>query len=294
MSVTVDVALLLHFIQVADDASFSAAARALGTTTATVSRSVAKLEASVGSRLLHRTTRRVSLTTAGRALYDRTAPHVRALRHAAREMPEQQEEPAGVLKLAAPFGLAATLLGSIIARFIERYPKVHVQAELGSRMVDLAGEGFDVALRSDRGPIKDSSLTARRLAPRGELGAYAAAGYLSRRGQPSGLASSGHDWLVAGPLRRVLGFPASVTPRVVADDFLFLRSVALSGGGIATLPSFMAQDHVASGELVRVLPSLRVNIGGLVMLYSSSRPLARKVAAFRDFLVEAMRSEWSD
>jgi DNA-binding transcriptional LysR family regulator len=97
---------------------------------------------------------------------------------------------------------------------------------------------------------------------------------------------------VAGPLRRAFDFPATVTPKVVANDFLFLRGVAASGGGIATLPSFIAQPYVASGDLVRVLPSLRVSVGGLLLLYSSTRPLARKIAAFRDFMVEVTQREW--
>jgi len=292
MDATIDVGLLLHFVEVADAASFSGAARTLGTTTATVSRSVAKLEESVGSRLFHRTTRRVSLTTAGTALYERTAPHVRALAHATREMPEHQHEPAGTLKLTAPYDLGATFLGSVLARFIALYPKVQVQAEFSSQLIDMAAEGFDVALRGESGKHQDASLTARRLVPRSELGLYAAPSYLARRGSPRGVASTDHDWLVAGPLRRAFDFPATLTPRIVANDFLFLRGVAAAGGGLATLPSFIAQPHVESGALVRVLPSLRVSVGGLVLLYSSTRPLARKIAAFRDFMVDVMQREW--
>jgi DNA-binding transcriptional LysR family regulator len=292
MNVTVDVSLLAAFVEVADAKSFSGAARVLGTTTATVSRSIAKLEESVGSRLFHRTTRRVSLTTAGTALYERTAEHVRALTHATRELPEHQSEPAGTLKLTAPYDLGATFLADVIARFIALYPKVQVHAELGSRMVDFGAEGFDVAIRAERGKHRDTSLTARRLVPRGELSLYASPSYLAKRGSPRGLASPDHDWLVAGPLLRAFDFPKTLTPRTVANDFLFLRAVATSGGGIATLPSFIAQPYVASGDLVRVLPALRVNVGGLVMLYSSTRPLARKIAAFRDFLVEVIQKEW--
>jgi len=284
--------LLATFVEVADAASFSGAARILGTTTATVSRSIAKLEESVGSRLFHRTTRRVSLTTAGAALYERTAAHVRALTHATRELPEHQAEPAGTLKLTAPYDLGATFLGSVIARFIALYPKVQVHAEFGSRVVDLAGEGFDIAIRGDTGKHKDTSLTARRLVSRGELNLYASPRYLAKRGTPLSLASPDHDWLVAGPLLRAFDFPKTLVPRTIANDFLFLRSVAASGGGVATLPSFIAQPFVATGDLVRVLPSVRVNVGGLAMLYSSTRPLARKIAAFRDFLVQVVQREW--
>jgi len=292
MPVTLDVSLIAAFVEVADATSFSGAARILQTTTATVSRDVAKLEEAVGSRLFHRTTRRVSLTTAGTTLYERTAEHMRALTRATRELPERQAEAAGTLKLTAPYDLGATFLADVIARFIAVYPKVQVQAEFGSRAVDLAAEGFDIAIRSDRAKHKDLSLSARRLVPQGELSLYAAPSYLAKRGSPRRLASPDHDWLVAGPLLRMLDFPKEVKPRILANDFLFLRAVAASGSGIATLPSFMAQPLVATGELVRVLPAVRVNVGGLIMLYSSTRPLARKVAAFRDFIVEVVRREW--
>src|SRR6187397_1597800 len=187
MDVTMNASLLATFVEVADAASFSGAARILGTTTATVSGGIAKLEESVGSRLFHRTTRKVSLTTAGTALYERTATHVRALTHATRELPEHQAEPAGTLKLTAPYDLGATFLGSVIARFIVLYPKVQVHAEFGSRVVDLAAEGFDIAIRGDTGKHKDTSLTARRLVPRGDLSLYAAPSYLAKRGSPRSL-----------------------------------------------------------------------------------------------------------
>jgi DNA-binding transcriptional LysR family regulator len=232
------------------------------------------------------------LTTAGSALYERTAVHLHALAHATHELPEHQSEPAGTLKITAPYDLGATFLGSVIARFTLRYPKVQVHAEFSSQRVDLAAEGFDVAIRGDIGKHKDTSLTARRLVQRGELSLYGSPSYIARRGSPRALSSSEHDWLVAGPLRRAFDFPATVTPKIVANDFLFLRGVAAAGGGIATLPSFIAQPYVASGDLVRVLPSIRVNAGGLVLLYSSTRPLARKVAAFRDFMVEVTAREW--
>jgi DNA-binding transcriptional LysR family regulator len=253
---------------------------------------VAVLEESVGARLFHRTTRKVSLTTAGRALNDRTAAHVRALVKVTTELPEQHDEPSGTLKLTAPSDLGATFLSGAIARFVALYPKVQIEAELGSRVVDLAGEGFDIAFRGDSVEHQDSSLTMRRLVQSAELSLYAGPGYLARRGTPHELAAQEHDWLIAGPLRRALELPETLVAKVVANDFLFLRGVAASGGGIATLPTFVAEPYVASGDLVRVLPSVRLNVGGLVMLYSSEPPLARKVAAFRDFMVDVMKREW--
>ena len=287
MNATVNPALLSSFIEVADAASFSRAARSLRVTTATVSRNIATLEDAVGSRLFHRTTRRVAPTTAGTALYERTVAHVRALRAALEDFPEHQQEPAGTLKLTAPYDLGATILGGVIARFTTRYPRVHVQAEFSSRVVDLAAEGFDVALRGDTRKQGDRSLTARCLIRRGELAFYAAPTYLARRGTPRAVASEDHAWLVPGPLRRLLDLPKGFTPRVVADDFMFLRGIAQGGGGVAMLPSFVAEPAVVNGDLVRVLPNVRLSAGGLFLFYSPRQPLPSKIAVFRDFLVHA-------
>lgn len=293
MSVTIDMALLATFVSVADGASFSGAARAAGTTTATVSRSIAKLEEAVGSRLFHRTTRRVSLTTAGKALHERVEGHVRGLVDVLKDLPERHAEPAGILKITAPYDLGSTVLGSVMTRFMTRFPKVQVHAEFTSRAVDLGAEGFDVALRGDSVRHRDSSLTARRLVPRAELGLFAAPSYLARRGAPRDVTSLEHDWLVAGLSAKMFDFPAKVVPKIVANDFLFLAIVAESGGGIATLPIFIAQPYVASGGLIRTVPAVRVHAGGLVMLYSARRPLAHKVVAFRDFMIDVVRREWA-
>lgn len=294
MSVAIDLALVGAFIEVAEASSFSKAARALGTTTATASRSVARLEESMGTRLFHRTSRKVSLTSAGVALYERTASHFRALKSAAQELPEQQTEPAGVLKLTAPYDLGATILGGLIARFAIRYPKVRIVAEFSSRNVDLGAEGFDVAIRSDHLKVADPSWAVRRLVRKTELNFYASATYLARRGTPRAVAAPDHDWLIAGPLRGLLPVPKSFESRIVANDFLFLREAARVGAGVAMLPAFIARQHVTTGELSRVLPSVRLPVGGLALVYAPSRPVPLKVSAFRDFLLQNIEREWME
>jgi DNA-binding transcriptional LysR family regulator len=287
-----DLGLLSLFVEVADASSFSRAARKLGTTTATVSRGIAKLEELLRTELVHRTTRSVSLSTAGAALYERAAPHVRALRGAATELPERQEEPAGTLRITAPYDFGVTLLGELIARFSTRYPKVRIEADFTTRQVDLVAEGFDLAIRGGAGKQRDSSLTVRRLVNVGMLYFYASPTYVARRGSPRSVGSPDHEWLIAAPMRRLLDLPQGFEARVVANDFLFLREAARAGAGVAVLPAFIAEPHVAAGALVRVLPSGAVRAGGLVLLYPSSGHPARKVVAFRDFLVETIKKEW--
>jgi DNA-binding transcriptional LysR family regulator len=293
MRATIDTTLLATFVEVADASSFSRAARALGTTTATASRNVAKLEDALGTRLFHRTTRRIALTTAGAALYERSATHLRALQNAARELPEQQEEPAGTLKLTAPHDLGVTLLGSVLARFTSRYPKVYIEVVFSTELFDLSAGGFDVALRGDvRKSSNPSAWTVRRLVPRTELSFYASPQYVARRGAPSAAASPGHDWLIARAFRKLLDAPKTFEFRMIADDFLFLREAARSGAGVAMLPAFVAKPLVAVGDLVRVLPNLRITAGGLNLVYPSTRPLPLKISAFRDFLVQTLDNEW--
>jgi DNA-binding transcriptional LysR family regulator len=293
MRATIDTTLLATFVEVAEASSFSRAARTLGTTTATVSRSVAKLEDELGTRLFHRTTRRIALTTAGAALYERSASHLRALQNAARELPEQQEEPAGTLKLTAPPDLGVAILGGLLARFTSRYPKVRVDIALAAEVLDLSAGGFDVALRGDvRKNTDPSSWTVRRLVPRTELRFYASPQYIARRGTPSTAASPDHDWLIARAFRRHLDVPKTFEFRMVADDCLFLREAARSGAGVAMLPAFLAKQLVSAGELLRVLPNVRIAAGALNLVYPSTRPLARKISAFRDFLVQTIENEW--
>jgi DNA-binding transcriptional LysR family regulator len=293
MTETIDTSLIAAFVEVADASSFSRAARARGTTTATVSRNVAKLEEALGTRLFHRTTRRIALTTAGTALYERSASHLRALQEATKELPEQQEEPAGTLKLTAPTDLGATILGGLLTRFTSRYPKVRVEVALSAEPLDLSVGGFDVALRGDvRKSADPASWAVRRLVPRVELSFFASPNYLARRGVPRTVASPDHEWLIARTFRRLLTAPKKFEPRMVADDFLFLREAARSGGGIAMLPAFIAQPLVSIGELVRVISNVRIPVGGLNLVYASTRPVALKVSAFRDFLVQTLKAEW--
>jgi DNA-binding transcriptional LysR family regulator len=291
MPAAIDLALLSTFVAVADATSFTKAASKLRTTTGTVSRDIAKLEALLGAELVHRTTRRVSLSTAGAALYERAAPHVRALLEAANQLPEGREDPGGTLRITAPYLLGATLLGSVVARFTARYPKVRVEADLTNRNVDIVAEGFDLAIRGLDERLRDSSLAVRRVARRASLQFYASPSYLARRGTPRALGVAEHEWLVFGPAVRFLDLPKGFVGRVVANDFLFLREAAQAGSGIAMLPTYIAEPSVTTGALVPILPSARRELGGIAILYPSKGPIARKVIAFRDFLVDVLKKQ---
>ncbi len=289
---------LATFVRVVDGASFTAAARALGVPTSTVSREIARLEDSLGARLLHRTTRKVALTSAGATLYDRVVGHVTALREAAREVPEQSSEPAGSLRVTVPNDLGSSYFVELAAAFLARYPLVRLDVRLTARPVDLVAEGFDLALCT--GKLEDATLVARRV---GALDAFlfAAPGYVAERGRPATPLDL-HDhgclvfrmpdgralpWTLTGPEGKSEVMPE---PQLVADDFAFLRGAALAGAGIAMLPGFLAAPDLAAGRLERILPRHAGPVSPLYAAYPSSRHLPRKVTAFRDFLVQSLRA----
>jgi len=291
---TIDLSLLSLFVAVAEAASFSRAAERTRVPKSTLSRGIARLEAGLGQQLFYRTTRQVTLTTAGAALYERTAPQMALLRQAIHMLPEQQAPLAGVLRITAPNDLGVSFLADVGARFCARYPDVRLDVELTSRHVDLVAEGFDAALRAS-GRLEDSSLVARKLST-ADIQLFAAPGYLARRGTPRGLRDlDGHDIVqfrgfhgalrLCGPLEAVL---RKLPARIVVDDFLFVREVVRAGSGIGLLPSFLARTDVVAGALVRVLPRYSAAQSVLYLIHPAARHVPGKVTAFRDFLLEVL------
>jgi DNA-binding transcriptional LysR family regulator len=277
------------FACVAEESSFSRAARRLGIAKGTVSRGIARLEGIVGAELLHRTTHEVALSTAGVALYERTAPHLLALRDAVSKLPERESRPSGTLRITAPYDLGVIWLPELLARFSLRHPAVHVDVRLENRNVDLVAEGFDLAIRA-AGALKDSSLSVRRLT-RIEVRCYAAPAYLLRRGEPRSYGDPQHDWVAFGSAAKLSPLPRGTHPILTSNDFLLCRELLRQGTGIGILPAFVAEPAVREGALVQVLPKLRIGgVDGFVLLYPSSGQVPKKVAAFRDFVLEALRA----
>jgi DNA-binding transcriptional LysR family regulator len=297
MSGTPSLDVLAVFVAVAEAASFSHAAKKLRMPKSSVSRRISALEAELGVQLVHRTTRQVSLSTAGTALYERVAPHLAALSSSIGELPESEEEPSGTLRVTAPVDLGSTFLAGVVARFLARFPKVSVHALVTNRVLDLVAERIDVALRISTGPLRDSSLVVRKAsALAGHL--YASPSYLARRGAPRTTADlEEHDWIAFG------GFPTSlrifapgddrmVKPRgrLSSDDLFFVREAILGGAGIGFLPTYIADALALSGDLVVVLPKHEATTGTLYLVFPSSKHPPRKVCAFRDFVLDSLRA----
>ncbi|WP_437675944.1 LysR family transcriptional regulator [Sorangium sp. So ce131] len=291
---TMDLNHLSVFAAVAETASFTAAARRLGVPKSTVSRAVASLEASLGVRLLQRTTRSVALTTAGQALVDRLGSRLRALTEALEGLPELADEPSGSLRLTATADFGTEVVAEILAGFCRRYPRITVEMHLATRPVDLVKEGYDAAFRFLGNKPRDSTLVARKV---GELSLqfYASPAYLAARGTPRSVDDlSEHDCVaIAGtsPFARggVSGAGARLHLRLVADDGFFVREAVRHGMGIGLLPAFLAQQDVLAGSLVRVLPRWTTPMGGVFLVFPSGRHLPKKTIALRDHVVEALR-----
>ena len=290
-----DLNLVSIFEAVARTSSFSAAAKELGIPKSSASRGVARLENQLGVQLLFRTTRHVSLTAAGTALYDRATPLLRSMKAALGEVPEREEEPSGTLRVTAPVDLGVLFLAEVVTRYTARYPAVSADLHLTGRIVDLVGEGFDVALRV-AAKLEDSTLTVRRAAPI-VLQMFASPVYLARRGTPRSEEDlEEHDWVVfrSGPQRLRVAGPRPAADarrgRIVCDDLLFVRDAVLAGAGIGLLPKFVAEPDVVSGRLTRVLPRVERAAGHLHIVTPAAKHVPHKVTAFRDLVLEMLRT----
>jgi DNA-binding transcriptional LysR family regulator len=283
---------LAIFAAVARAAGISAASAQLDMPKSSVSRALARLEASLGVELVHRSTRRVRLSTAGEALLERVGPLLAGLDAAVSRLPDREELPAGLLRVTCTVDFGATVLAELVTRFTARYPDVAVEVHASNTIVDLIAGGFDVAIRfSPRRRMSDSSLVARRL---GSLQPYlvASPGYLALRGTPRtprDLAK--HDWITyAGAESFVLEAAGSVQRfaakgHIRCDDMFFAHAAARAGGGIALLPSFLAHRSIGAGELSPVMPRWQIESGSIWLVHPAARNVPAKVIAFRDFVV---------
>ncbi|WP_229504995.1 LysR family transcriptional regulator [Massilia mucilaginosa] len=285
------------FVEVARLRSFSAAGRRLGVTRAMVSKQIMQLEAMLDARLLHRSTREVSLTDAGHAYLAPCQATVEQAREAARAISPAGAELAGALRIQAPSGFGSAWLADAVARFSLRHPLLTPSLFVDDALLDPIRHGFDLTIRV--GGIPDSSgLAMRRLAPcRGVL--CASPDYLARWGVPHtpeellahqclhfSHLTDGTSWhFTRGGERRTVRVNAVFT----ANSGLVLQQAAERGLGIVYNTTFLAWQKLIDGALVPVLPDWELPLNDLSALYPASRQLSPKVRALVDFLVEEYR-----
>jgi DNA-binding transcriptional LysR family regulator len=294
------------FVRVIDEGSFAGAARALDMAPAVVTRLVAELEEHLGSRLLHRTTRRLALTEIGEAYLERARRILAEVDEAAQLAASATQEVRGLLRVLCPPALAVHQLAKHLPRFHQQYPRVTL--ELSSPGAVLAmDEGFDLTLLIAREPL-DGDFVARRLA-RSEFIMCAAPDYLDRRGRPQQPAElKAHDALLppTSALQRGLTLQRGDGGAEVTLPILPSRSAlstthmdtnyaaALHGLGIAGLPSFMVEDALLENALERVMPQWRLFSVTLWAAMPTRKYVPARTRAFLEFLVEIFGGEDRD
>jgi DNA-binding transcriptional LysR family regulator len=288
MNGTIDMGAVELFVRVAELQSFRAAGDALDVPRSTVSRRVAELERALGTRLFHRTTRHVELTSAGKTYLRACGPPLRAIMEAARALATRSEDTAGRLRVTAPVTLAETLLGEVVAEYLARHPQMQLELVLTDRHVDLVEEKFDLAFRS--GTLKDNSVVARELW-RGQLRCFASREYLRERGTP--LAPSDlrrHDCVLFTPLAprgrwtfrsRGRAMEVPVRGRLVVNSIPLAIEAAARGLGIARVPgALVIQEGLAANQLVEVLDAYAPPAQPLYAVHASGGRVSPAARAF--------------
>ncbi len=289
---------LAAFLAVAEHESFTAGAAALGLTRATVSAQVAELEARLGVRLLHRSTRSVRLTPAGAAYRERLVDLPGRMAEAERAARAEHSAPEGRLRVTAPPDLAMRFLVPWVAEFLSGHPGISIEMELSNAPRNLIESRFDLAIRGtlDVGP----NLITRALG-QARLMTCARADYLARKGVPQVPSDlSAHDVLHFSGLRRgrVWTFrrgteevDVPITPRFELSEGFALRTAALEGAGVVQLPTFIIGHDLREGRLVEILTDWQGRAVPLHAVYPDNRLIAARVKTFVGFLAGKARGE---
>lgn len=283
------------FCAVVDAGSFVAAAEALGISKAAASRYVGELESRLGVRLLHRTTRRLSLTPEGEVFVVRARELLSGVAEAEAEVTQSRDIARGILRINAPVSFGISHLARLWGEFRRRYPEVELRVDLADRLVDIVEEGFDLAIRVGR--LQSSSLISRRLTST-RLRVCAAPDYLAAQGTPAVPAdlakhqiigyshfSTGDEWHFNGPDGEV---SVRVRPWMVANNGETCVAAAVAGQGLVLQPGFLVNGAIAQGELMPVLDEYPLRELGVYALYPTRRFVSPKVRAMVDFLQNSL------
>jgi len=286
---------MASFVAVVEAGSFVGAADATGLSKAAVSRHVAELEQRLGARLLHRTTRRLSLTDDGQLFFARAKEMLAAIDEAESEIRSRSGEPSGLLRINAPLTFGVMHLAPLWGRFAQLYPKVSLDIELSDRVVDLVEEGYDLAVRITNLP--SSQLVSRQLAST-RMVACASPPYLALHGTPQhprDLAqhevisysywAARNEWTFVAPDDNPV--VVRTRARIHANNGDTCRAAALDHQGIILQPDFLVADDLRRGDLVELLPTYRAMTLGIHAVYPSRKHLPIKTRRLVDFLVEA-------
>ena len=289
---------LYFFAKVVDFGSYTAAAKALGLQTSKLSRRIAGLETELGVRLINRTTRRLSLTEAGKTFHRHCLALLDEAQAAKDAMSQILASPQGLVRMSCPTGLLQGGVADILARFLAKHPRVRIALDATNRRVDVVDEGLDIALRVRKPPLEDSDLVMRAFGP-DEMILVASPELIAAHGKPQTLEDIGRmptlSMVSAGESStwRFLGMdgePAELThaPRLRTDDLFTLRHAALLGIGAVLVPRLIVAKDLERGALIRLLPSLKSHTGLMHATFPSRRGMVPAVRALLDSLSEGL------
>lgn len=287
------------FARVAESRSFTAAATRLGLTPSAVSKSVSRLEAELGVRLLHRSTRLVTLTNEGANFFDRCRHILAEVDDAERALTSSTLTPQGKLRVQMPVGFGRRVVAPALLGFTQRNPALVLDVELSDRAVDLAYEGIDLAIHI--GPLTDTRLVARHLCNL-SFAAYASPDYLARHGEPMEPSElEQHNCLayvfpMTGNYRawqfRSEGrtYSKVISGNLNLNNAESLLEAAVAGAGITMISNFIASDALRAGLLRRILTEYVAKGPEVHAVYLPGRHMSAKVRTFIDFLLELVSS----
>ncbi|MGK2237211.1 MAG: DNA-binding transcriptional LysR family regulator [Pseudomonadota bacterium] len=277
------------FLAVVQEGSFSKAADKLDISPQLVSKYISALEDNLRTRLLHRTTRKVSVTEAGNQYYQRCQQVIIDIEDMENSLNNLSESVSGVLSISAPMSFGTKHLAGLLVDFQNQYPNLKLDLRLTDQYVDIVEQGIDIALRI--GVLKNSTLIAKKIAPI-HLAVFASPDYLERHGTPQTLLDlQSHNYLRyshSEPTKRLFGVnelksELKLESNFVANNGDLLLNTAIAGGGIAMQPTFIAGEALAQGKVVRILNGYEPEPMGLYMVYANRQFLPSKVRAFVDF-----------
>lgn len=280
---------IASFLATIEAGSISGASKRLGLATSVVSERLAELERMLGAKLIHRTTRKMSLTESGMAFLPRAQRIMREAQEAEAEVAASAGTLRGPLRLSAPVGFGSLLLGPALSRFLTEHPGIDISLELDDGFVDAAADGFDAVLRHSA--VGDTRLIARRLAVSRRL-LVASPGYLERHGRPASLADlADHrailhsnresDWRFATPNGWSVVRPK---PALRANNGMIMKDAAIGGIGITLLPAFFVYEAIATGALTTLDVGVEAEGAELFITYARDQGAPAKILALADSL----------
>ncbi|MCP5347377.1 MAG: LysR substrate-binding domain-containing protein [Gammaproteobacteria bacterium] len=285
---------IYYFVHVVEKKGFAPAGRALDIPKSRLSRGVQQLEEQLKVRLIQRTSRQFQITDAGKAFYHHARSALDEVEAARAAIERHSNTLSGKIRLSCSVGMAQFAMKDIVSRFLSQNPEVEIVQQVTNQPVDLIEAGLDLVIRAHTGPLADSSLIQRHLAP-AVWGLFASPGYLEEAGTPiTPEQLAGHAglklgwkpevgcWSLKGPDGSNFSFPYD--PKLCSDDMVTLKHAASAGLGIIGLPAYICRDDLKVGRLVRILPEWTAGDAEISLLMPSRQGVMPVVTAFANYI----------